>query len=173
MAEITLLTPERIAERQQKPSGRGRSGRRRRPERTRIIEEYKAAMQDAQPGYGANVFLAEGEVKRVVRQNLKTAAAEQNLAVEFRPVRDPARLHVRFISLEEQAARPKRGGGRPRKVDQGLAELAEVNGETEEAEDATDAAGGGEASIDIETGAGEAQATPARRRTRRAEAQEN
>src|SRR5918911_4464646 len=104
MAEITLLTPEQLAERQQKPKGKGRSGRRRSPERTGIIEEYKAAMENAQPGYGADVFLSEGEVKRIVRQNLKTAVAEQNLGLEFRPVKDPSRIHMRFISLEEQAA---------------------------------------------------------------------
>src|SRR5919202_4012042 len=114
MAEITLLTPEQLAERQ-KPTGKGRSGRRRSPERTRIIEQCQAAMQDVQPGYGADVFLAEGEVKRIVRQNLKAAAAEQNLGLEFRPIKDPSRIHMRFISLEEQAARPRRPGGRPRK----------------------------------------------------------
>src|SRR5919202_5070855 len=115
MAEITLLTPEQITEREQKPKGKGRSGRRRSPERTRVIEEYKRAMQDVQPGYGADVFLAAGEEKRVVRQNLKAAAAEQNIALEFRPIKNASRLHVRFMSLEEQAARPKRPGGRPRK----------------------------------------------------------
>src|ERR671933_2356319 len=114
MAEITLLTSEQLAERQ-KPKGKGRTGRRRSPERTRIIEEYKAAMQNAQPGYGADVFLGEGEVKRLVRQNLKAAAAEQNIGVEFHPVKDPSRIHLCFISLEEQAARPRRPGGRPRK----------------------------------------------------------
>src|SRR5919205_1171861 len=110
MAELTILTPEQMVERQQKPKGDGRSGRRRSEARTRIIEQYKAAMQDAQPGYGADVFLSEGEVKRLVRQNLKAAAAEQNIGVEFRPVKDPSRIHLRFISLEEQTANPKRGG---------------------------------------------------------------
>lgn len=126
MAEITLLTPEQLTERQQKPTGR--MGRRRSDERTRIIEQYKAAMQDAQPGYGADVFLADGEVKRIVRQNLKTAAAEQNIGLAFRPVKDPSRLHIRFITIEEQAARPKRGG-RPRKTDHaGAAATAEADG---------------------------------------------
>ena len=172
MAAITLLTPEQFAERQQKP--KGRTGRKRSEERTRIIEQYKTMMQAAQPGYGADVFLAEGEVKRLVRQNLKAAAAEQNIAVEFRPVRDPSRLHVRFITVEEQAARPKRGGGRPRKVDQALADLAEGNGDTDESEDATDAAGDGAASTDVETREEQEQpATPKRRRTRKAEAQES
>ena len=80
-----------------------------------MIEQYKAALQNVQPGYGADVFLAEGEEKRFVRRNLKAAAAEQNIGVEFRPVKDPSRIHMRFISLEEQAARPRRPGGRPRK----------------------------------------------------------
>jgi hypothetical protein len=171
MAAITILTPEQLAERRQKP--KGRTGRKRSEERTHIIERYKAMMQGAQPGYGADVFLTEGEEKRFVRQNLKAAAAEQNLAVEFRPVKDPARLHMRFISLEEQAAKPKRGGGRPRKRDQARAELAEGNGDTDESADATDEDEDGEASTDVETGAGEEPATPARRRTRRAEAQES
>src|SRR5919199_1193188 len=138
MAEITLLTPEQIADRQ-KPKGKGRSGRRRSPERTHVIEQYKAAIHNAQPGYGADVFLSEGEVKRLVRQNLKAAATEQNLALEFRPVKDPSRIHMRFISLEEQAAKPKGRGGRRRKSDHPLAELAEVNGETEGAEEQTEA----------------------------------
>src|SRR5919199_6679249 len=134
MAEITLLTPEQIADRQ-KPKGKGRSGRRRSPERTHVIEQYKAAIHNAQPGYGADVFLSEGEVKRMVRQNLKAAAAEQNLGLEFRPVKDPSRIHMRFITPEEQAARPKRPGGRPRKVDQALADLAEVPGQAEGADE--------------------------------------
>ena len=62
MAVITLLTPVQLAERDQ-PNGPGRSGRRRSAERTRIIEEYKAAMQDAAPGYGADVRLGAGEEK--------------------------------------------------------------------------------------------------------------
>ncbi len=113
MAEITLLTPVQLAERDQ-PTGPGRSGRRRSAERTRIIGEYKAAMQDAGPGYGADVLLGAGEEKRVVRLNLKAAADELNLALEFRPIKDSTRMHFRFITPEAQAARPKRGG-RPRK----------------------------------------------------------
>ncbi len=114
MAEITLLTPEQVAEREQKPKGQGWSGRRRSLARTRIIEEYKVVMQDVAPGYGADVVLAEGEDKRVVRQNLKAAADELNVGLEFRPIRDTSRMHFRFITSEEKAARPKRGG-RPRK----------------------------------------------------------
>ena len=85
-------------------------GRRRSPERTRIIEAYKAALQDAQPGYGADVHLEEGDDKRTVRQNLKAAAEELNVALDFRPIRDPNRIHFRVITPEEQAARPKCGG---------------------------------------------------------------
>src|SRR5919199_6716893 len=114
MAEITLLMPEQLAERQ-KPQGKGRSDRRRSPERTRMIEQYKAALQHVQPGYGAEVFLAAGEEKRFVRQNLKAAAAEQNIGVEFHPVKDPSRIQMRFITLEEQAAPPRRPGGPPPK----------------------------------------------------------
>ena len=163
MAELTILTPEQIAERQ-KPKGKGRSGRRRSEERTRIIEEYKAALQNAQPGYGADVFLGEGEVKRLVRQNLKAAAAEQNLGVEFRPMKDPSRIHMRFISPEEQAAKPKGRGGRPRKIDQALGDLAEVPGHTEPADEQAEAQPEGDQ---------EQPATPKRRRTRKAEAQES
>ncbi len=114
MAELVLLTPEQVAERTQ-PKGPGRMGRRRSPERTRIIEAYKAALQDAQPGYGADVHLEEGDDKRTVRQNLKAAAEELNVALDFRPIRDPNRIHFRVITPEEQAARPKRGG-RPRRT---------------------------------------------------------
>ena len=114
MADITLLTPAELAEREQKPQGRGRSGRRRSEERTRIIEEYKAAMRDAEPGYGADVVLSEGEDKRIVRQNLKAAAEELTMALEFRPIKDKSRIHFRVITQEEKAKKPRRGG-RPKK----------------------------------------------------------
>ena len=114
MAEIRLLSPEQLAEREQKPKGRNRSGRRRSEERTRIIEEYKVAMREAKPGYGADVALSPGEDKRMVRQNLKAAADELNQALEFRPIKDKSRIHFRVITPEEKAAKPKRGG-RPRK----------------------------------------------------------
>ncbi len=133
MAEITLLTPEQIAEREQKPNGQGRSGRRRSPARTRIIEAYKAAMAEGQPGYGADVLLAEDEDKRVVRQNLKAAAAELDVALDFWPIKDKRRIHFRFVTLEEKAARPKRGG-RPRKHAQAVA--ATPDGAREHAQDA-------------------------------------
>src|SRR4051812_17175148 len=110
MAVITILTPEQLAERERKPEGRPRSGRRRSPERTAIIESYKAALQEAQPGYGGDMLLAEGEEKRLVRQNLKAAADELNLALDFRPIKDPTRIHFRVITHEERAARPRRGG---------------------------------------------------------------
>jgi hypothetical protein len=85
-------------------------GRRRSPERTRIIEEYKAALQQAHPGYGGDVLLAEGEDKRMVRHNLKAAADELGHILDFRPIKDKARIHFRVITPEERAARPKRGG---------------------------------------------------------------
>src|ERR671917_2856089 len=107
MAEITLLTPEQVAEREQKPKGQGRSGRRRSPARTRIIEEYKVVMAEGQPGYGADVILADDEDKRVVRQNLKAAAHELNVALDFRPIKDRSRIHFRFITPEEKAAPPR------------------------------------------------------------------
>ena len=151
MAEITLLTPEQLVERQQKPKGQGRSGRRRSPERTRIIEEYKAALQGVQPGYGADVFLADGEEKRIVRQNLKAAAAEQNLGLEFRPLKDPSRIHLRFITIEEQAAKPKRGG-RPRKS------------VSPDATDTADAAGAAPAPSAASPAEEQVQPAPAKRR---------
>ena len=172
MAEITILTLEQLAEREQKPTGR--MGRRRSEARTQIIEAYKALMQGAHPGYGADVFLADGELKRIVRQNLKAAAAEQNIGIEFRPIKDPARLHIRFITVDEQAAKPKGRGGRRRKSEHPLAELAEGNGETEEADEATEASGEGEGATEAQPGeAQEQSATPKRRRTRRAELQES
>jgi hypothetical protein len=114
MADIRILSPEELAEREQKPKGRHRSGRRRSDERTRIIEEYKNAMRSAEPGFGGDVTLAEDEDKRMVRQNLKAAADELNKALEFRPIKDKSRIHFRVITLEEKAAKPKRGG-RPKK----------------------------------------------------------
>ena len=114
MADIRILTPEELAEREQKPKGRNRSGRRRSEERTRIIEEYKAKMRDAEPGFGGDVSLEPGEDKRMVRQNLKAAADELGKALKFNPVKNKSRIHFRVITLEEKAAQPKRGG-RPRK----------------------------------------------------------
>ncbi len=112
MAEIRILTPQQLEEREQKP--KGRSGRRRSEERTRIIEEYKATLQNVEPGYGGDVNLAEDEDKRTVRQNLKTAAQELKLALEFRPIKDKSRIHFRVITTEAAKSKPKRGG-RPRK----------------------------------------------------------
>jgi hypothetical protein len=48
-----------------------------------------------------------------VRQDLKVAAAALNLALDFRPMKNPTRLHFRFITPEDYAAKPTRGG-RPR-----------------------------------------------------------
>ncbi len=112
MAVISILSPEQLAEREKKP--KGRSGRRRSEERTRIIEEYKEQLRDVQPGFGGDVNLDENEEKRTVRQNLKAAAQELNLALEFRPIKDRSRIHFRVITIEQAQARPKRGG-RPRK----------------------------------------------------------
>jgi hypothetical protein len=112
MAEIHILSPEELQEREQKP--KGRSGRRRSEERTRIIEDYKTQLHGIEPGYGADVALDEGEDKRTVRQNLKAAAQELNLAFEFRPIKDRSKIHFRVITPEEAAQKPKRGG-RPRK----------------------------------------------------------
>src|SRR4051794_31508145 len=102
MAEITLLTPEQLSEREPK-KGQGKGGRRRSPERTRIIEGYKAALQDAQPGYAADIMIESGEDKRVVRQDIKVAADELGKPFEFRPRKDRS-LHIRFITAEEKAA---------------------------------------------------------------------
>jgi hypothetical protein len=113
MAEIQILSPEALHEREHKP--KGRSGRQRSEARTHIIEEYKAILQTAPPGYGGDVTLAEGEEKRRVRQNLQEAAKELNRALDFRPIRDPARLAFRVITPEEAAQKPRRGG-RPRKA---------------------------------------------------------
>jgi hypothetical protein len=113
MADIHILTPEQLQEREQKPTGR--AGRRRSEERTNIIEAYKAALQNAQPGFGGDVDLAEGEQKRVVRNNLKEAAQELNLALDFRPIKNPMRMEFRVITPEEAAQKPRRGG-RPRKT---------------------------------------------------------
>ena len=52
--------------------------------------------------------------KRLVRQNLKAAADELGIALDFRPIKDTSRMHVRIISPEEKAALPPRGG-RPKK----------------------------------------------------------
>jgi hypothetical protein len=112
MANIRILTPEQLEEREQRP--KGRSGRRRSEERTRIIEEYKEALRGVEPGFGGDVSLGDEEEKRTVRQNLKAAAQELNMSLEFRPIKDKSRIHFRVITPEQAQAKPKRGG-RPRK----------------------------------------------------------
>ncbi len=128
MASIVILTPEVLQLRDQKSSGTGRSGRRRSPERLRLIEEYKGILSGTEPGYGADVALEENEDKRIVRQNLAAAAEDLGIALDFRPIKDKTRIHFRVITVEEKAARPRRGGGRPRKNP-----IVNVNGTTEQA----------------------------------------
>ena len=116
MATLNILTPEELAHRDQKSRSKGVGrGRRRSAERTRIIDGFKEVLQQAEPGYGADVLLGEDEHKRTVRQNLKAAADELGMALEFRPIKVKNRIHFRVITLEEKAAMPKRPG-RPRKV---------------------------------------------------------
>jgi hypothetical protein len=115
MATVVILTPEDLQVRDQKSSGTGRSGRRRSPERLRLIEEFKGILADVVPGYGADVALDPNEDKRIVRQNLASAAEDLGIALDFRPIKDKTRIHFRVITIEEKAARPRRGGGRPRK----------------------------------------------------------
>ncbi len=69
----------------------------------------------------------------MVRQNLNAAAQELNVALDFRPIKDKSRIHFRFITPEDKAARPKRGG-RPRKNGQEVS--AEADGASEHAQDA-------------------------------------
>ena len=115
MATLNILTPEELVTREQKPKGVGR-GRRRSLKRSRIIEGFKEVLQQAKSGYGADVLLSEDEDKRTVRTNLKDAASELGLALEFHPFKDKRRMHFRVMTLEEKAARPYRGGGRPKKA---------------------------------------------------------
>jgi hypothetical protein len=128
MATITVFTCEQIAERETKPAGGVRPGRRRSPERTQIIEAFKGVLEQAEPGYGADVTLSEGEDKRIVRQNLKAAAEELGQVLDFRPIKDKSRIHFRVITPEEKAAKPRRSG-RPRKVQpEAAAEPAQEQG---------------------------------------------
>ena len=59
MARLNILTPEELAALEQKPASGQRAGRKRSAERTRIIEEFKAGLAQATPGYGADVLLSE------------------------------------------------------------------------------------------------------------------
>ncbi len=111
MAEVRLLTPADLAAREQRRQRPGKPGRPRSPEQTHIIEAYKATLQQAHPGFGGEVVLAAGESKRKVRQQLKTAAQAVGYALDFRPTKDPTRIHFRVITLEERAAHPKPGAG--------------------------------------------------------------
>ncbi len=74
MTTIAILTPEEVAQRDQQPTREGRTGRKCSPARTRIIETYKAAMREAEPGYGADVTLAPDEDKRLVLRWLRRSS---------------------------------------------------------------------------------------------------
>ena len=112
IAEIHILSPEELAAREERHV-QGRVGRPRNPERVRIIEAYKAVLQQAQPEGGGDVLLTAGETKRMVREALHAAAAELNLTLDFRPIKDPSRLHFRVRPRQAHVARPRRAG-RPR-----------------------------------------------------------
>ncbi len=114
MAELRLFTPVELAARahRQRP---GKPGRRRSPEQTHIIEAYKATLQQAHPGFGGEVVLAEGERKRKVRQQLKTVAQTMGYALDFRPTKDPMRIHFRVITPRNGRPIQTKPGGRPRK----------------------------------------------------------
>ncbi len=123
MATLNILTPEELAHRDQKSRSKGVGrGRRRSLKRSRIIEGFKEVLQQAKSGYGADVLLSEDEDKRTVRTNLKDAAGELGLALEFHPFKDKHRMHFRVMTLEEKAARPYRGGGRPKKAQPDVAQ---------------------------------------------------
>jgi hypothetical protein len=128
MATLQIITPEELVARQRKPKGRGRSGRRRSEARQQVIDQFKHALASAEPGYGGDLLLDEGEEKRVVRQSLKAAAEELGKALDFRPIKDKSRIHFRIITPEEKAAKPKRGG-RPKKNAQ--VEMAPEDGSPE------------------------------------------
>lgn len=70
MAELIILTPRQLAERDQ-PETPGRSGRRRSEARTWVIEEDKAVLQETQPGYGGDMLLAQRDEKRLCGRTSK------------------------------------------------------------------------------------------------------
>ena len=108
MAQIQILTPDELAERDRNAAeGSGRSAARR-----QSIATYKRALQGVAAGYGGDVTLAEDEDKPSVRQLLKLAAQDLNVVLAFRRRKDPRRLHFVVLTPEQAAARPRRGGGR-------------------------------------------------------------
>ncbi len=115
MATMNILTPEELAARDRHPglneSGRGRK---RSPERSRMIEGYRELLAQATPGYGVDVLLSEDEDKGLVRRQLKAAASDLGMALEFHRIKTKNRMHIRIITLEEKAAKPYYGG-RPKK----------------------------------------------------------
>ena len=116
MATMNILTPEELAVRDSRPgSNESGRGRKRSPERSRLIEGYKELLAQATPGYGADVLLGKDEDRGRVRRQLKVAANDLGMALEFRPIRGKNRMHIRIITLEEKAAKPYYGG-RPKKV---------------------------------------------------------
>lgn len=108
MAELKLYTPDELAERK-KPKRQQK-----REAKERIIETYRAQLTEAQPGYGGEILLEEGEEKRKIRGILKEAAARNGLQLRFRPIKDPKRIEFSVIQKEEQTS-ARRGGSRGRR----------------------------------------------------------
>ena len=113
MASIQTFTAEEFAERNRKT--KSSMGRQRSAERQRVIDQYKQALQDLEPGAGGEVVLDEGEVKRTVRLIITDAAKEVDKPLKFYPVRDQHLIKFQVITPAEKAAQPKRGG-RPKKA---------------------------------------------------------
>ena len=111
MATIQTFSAKAFAERNKKPA---RGTGRRSEERQRVVEEYKQALQNLEPGAGGEVSLDEGEVKRTVRLIIKDAADDLGKSLKFFPVRNSQLIKFQVITPEEKAAQPERRG-RPKK----------------------------------------------------------
>ena len=110
MATMNILTPEELAARDAQPGlNESVGGRNRSPERSRKIEAFKEVLAQVSPGYCADVLLGEDEDKGEVRRQLKTAANDLGMALQFRPIKTKNRMHIRIITLEEKAALPVHG----------------------------------------------------------------
>ena len=109
MAELTIWSPEEVEKRSMSKRALQRE------ERERLVEEYSKQFENVEPGFGGQVMLEEDDDKRKIRQIVRDAAAQHNLTLRFRPIKDKQRIE--FNVIDPSTIPPRRGGrrGRPRK----------------------------------------------------------
>ena len=106
MPELTIWTPEEMADRAKPKRVRQRENR------ERMLAEYGAQFANVSPGFGGQVTLGDEEDKRKVRNIIREAAKNQNITLRFRPIKDKQRIEFWVIDPKDAPAPRKPTGGR-------------------------------------------------------------